>query len=288
MLLINFYKTNLNYKIMNFNLARQYFYQETQQPDQQIDLAKAALYIAKEEYPNLDPGEYLNALDTMAAEIQERLPEQRYPLRILQTINKYLYDDLGFTGNKDDYYDPRNSFLNDIIERRTGIPITLSLLYLEIARRLDFPMVGIGMPGHFMIRPEFENVGIFVDAFNRGEIMFDEDCEERLSQIYQQPISSIPAELLQPVSNRQFLARMLTNLKMIYLSRRNFSSSVAAVERILWLFPDAVMELRDRGLLYYELERWQEASEDLTTYLTRLPDAEDADVIRQVLRQLGK
>ena len=273
---------------MNFNLARQYFYQETQQPDQQIDLAKAALYIAKEEYPNLNPGEYLNALDTMAAEIQERLPEQRYPLRILQTINKYLYDDLGFTGNKEDYYDPRNSFLNDIIERRTGIPITLSLLYLEIARRLDFPMVGIGMPGHFMIRPEFENVGIFVDAFNRGEIMFDEDCEERLSQIYQQPISSIPAELLQPVSNRQFLARMLTNLKMIYLSRRNFSSSVAAVERILWLFPDAVMELRDRGLLYYELERWQEASEDLTTYLTRLPDAEDADVIRQVLRQLGK
>jgi regulator of sirC expression with transglutaminase-like and TPR domain len=272
---------------MNFNLARQYFYQEIQQLDQQIDLGKAALYIAKEEYPNLDIEEYLNAIDTMASEIQERLPEQRYPLRVLQTINKYLYDDLGFTGNKDDYYDPRNSFLNDVIERRTGIPITLSLLYLEIARRLDFPMVGIGMPGHFMIRPEFENVGIFVDAFNRGEIMFNEDCEERLSQIYQQPISSIPAELLQPVSNRQFLARMLTNLKMIYLSRRNFSSSVAAVERILLLFPDAVMELRDRGLLYYELERWQEAYEDLTTYLTRLPDAEDAEVIRQVLRQLS-
>ncbi|MGB3206405.1 MAG: transglutaminase-like domain-containing protein, partial [Crinalium sp.] len=245
---------------MNFNLARQYFSQEIQQPEPQIDLGKAALYIAKEEYPNLDPEEYLNALDTMASEIQKRLPEQRYPLRVLQTINNYLYDDLGFTGNKKDYYDPRNSFLNDVIERRTGIPITLSLLYLEIARRLDFPMVGIGMPGHFMIRPEFENVGIFVDAFNRGEIMFDEDCEERLSQIYQQPISSIPAELLQPVSNRQFLARMLTNLKMIYLSRRNFKSSVAAVERILLLFPDAVMELRDRGLLYYELQRWQEAS----------------------------
>ncbi len=272
---------------MNFNLARQYFYQEIQQPDQQIDLAKAALYIAKEEYPHLDPGEYLNAIDTMVTEIQERLPEQHYPLRILQTINKYLYDDLGFTGNKKDYYDPRNSFLNDVIERRSGIPITLSLLYLEIARRLEFPMVGIGMPGHFMIRPEFEDVGIFVDAFNRGEIMFDADCEERLSQIYQEPISSIPAELLQPVSNRQFLARMLTNLKMIYLSRRNFSKSVAAVERILLLFPDAVMELRDRGLLYYELERWQEASEDLTTYLTRLPDAEDADVIRQMLRQLS-
>ncbi|AFZ12293.1 hypothetical protein Cri9333_1399 [Crinalium epipsammum PCC 9333] len=272
---------------MNFNLARQYFYQEIQQPEPQIDLGKAALYIAKEQYPNLDTEEYLNALDTMATEIQERLPEQRYPLRTIQTINKYLYDDLGFTGNKKDYYDPRNSFLNDVIERRTGIPITLSLLYLEIARRLDFPMVGIGMPGHFMIRPEFENVGIFVDAFNRGEIMFDEDCEERLSQIYQQPISSIPAELLQPVSNRQFLARMLTNLKMIYLSQRNFSSSVAAVERILLLFPDAVMELRDRGLLYYELARWQEASEDLKTYLTRLPDAEDAEVIRQVLRQLS-
>jgi len=273
---------------MNFSLARQYFDREINQPDQKIDLAKAALYIAQEEYPNLDPTEYLNALDTMANEVQERLPTERYPLRIVQKINEYLYDDLGLRGNTDDYYDPRNSFFNEVIDRRTGIPITLSLIYLEIAKRLAFPMVGIGMPGHFLIRPEFQEVGIFVDAFNRGEILFAQDCQERLTQIYQQPIPAIPPTFLEPVSNRRFLGRMLTNLKMIYLNRRELSKSLAAVERILLLFPDAPTELRDRGLLYYELGRFIEATQDLESYLTQVPQAEDARVIRQLLSQLRK
>ena len=272
---------------MDFSLAWQYFYKEIHQPDDQIDLAKAALYIAQEEYPELNIDEYLNALDTMALEVQERLPRQRYPMRIVQSINAYLYDDLGFSGNTDDYYDPRNSFLNDVIELRTGIPITLSLVYLEIARRLDFPMVGIGMPGHFLIRPQFEDVGIFVDAFSRGEIMFEQDCQQRLAQIYQQPIPSIPPAFLEPVTNRRFLVRMLANLKMIYLSRRQLPKALAAVERMLLLFPDAPTELRDRGLIYYEMGRLVEASHDLEIYLAKLPNAEDADVIRQLLRQLG-
>lgn len=157
---------------MDFPRSRAYFYQEINQPDEQINLAKAALYIAQEEYPDLDPDKYLHALDTIAAKVQERLPAQWYPLRIIQSINKYLYEDLGFVGNTNDYYDPRNSYLNEVIERRTGIPIALSLVYLEIARRIDFPMVGVGMPGHFLIRPEFEDVGIFVDAFERGTFFF--------------------------------------------------------------------------------------------------------------------
>ena len=131
--------------------------------------------------------------------MQKQLPSQRYPLRMLQAINKYLYDDLGFKGNKTEYYSPRNSFLNDVIEQRTGIPVTLSLVYLEIARRIGFKMVGIGMPGHFLIRPEFEEAGIFVDAFNRGEILFEQDCRERLAQVYQQPIRDIPPEFLAPI-----------------------------------------------------------------------------------------
>jgi len=273
---------------MDFPLARQFFYQEINQLDQEIDLAKAALYIAQEEYPSLDPAEYLNALDAMADEVQERLPTERYPLRIIQTINRYLYDDLGFAGNSDDYYDPRNSFLNDVIERRTGIPITLSLVYLEITKRLDFPMVGIGMPGHFLIRPEFEAVGIFVDAFNRGEILFEQDCQERLAQIYQQPISEIPPAFLEAVNHKRFLTRMLTNLKMIYLNRRELHKSLAAVERILLLFPDAPIELRDRGLLCYELGRFVQASQDLESYLAKVPHAEDAKVIRQLLEQISK
>lgn len=270
---------------MEFPVARQFFYKEIYQPDPQIDLAKASLYIAQEEYPELDPAEYLDALDTMASEVQERLPAERYPMRIIQSINQYLYDDLGFTGNGDNYYDPRNSFLNDVIDRRTGIPLTLSLVYLELARRLEFPMVGVGMPGHFLIRPDFEGAGIYVDPFNRGEVLFPEDCQQRLAQIYGQPVQLLPA-FLEPVSRRRFLGRMLSNLKLIYLNQGDVLKSLAAVERILLLFPGAPIELRDRGILYYQLGEWQQAVQDLQVYLTQVPGAEDASVIRKLLERM--
>jgi regulator of sirC expression with transglutaminase-like and TPR domain len=272
---------------MAFSQARQSFYQEINQPDEQIDLAKAALYIAQEEYPNLDPEEYINALDTMASELQDRLPGQRYPLRIIQAINSYLYDDLGFTGNVTDYYDPRNSFFNQVIERRMGIPITLSLIYLEVAKRVDFPMVGVGMPGHFLIRPDLPEMEIFVDAFNRGEVMFPQDCQERLTKIYAQSVMLQP-EFLESVSNRQFLVRMLTNLKVIYLQKEDLEKALAAVERILLLFPEMTGELRDRGLIYYQMGRWTAAVTDLEDYLDKVPNAEDAPVIRRLLQQLGR
>ncbi|WP_413175360.1 SirB1 family protein [Anabaena azotica] len=271
---------------MNFSSARQYFYQEIEQPDESINLARAALYIAQEEYPDLDPEEYLNALDTMAFELQERLPSTRYPMRMIQSINQYLYAELGFSGNKIDYYDPRNSFFNDVIERRTGIPITLALVYMEVSRRLDFPMVGIGMPGHFLIRPDIEDIEIFVDAFNGGEVMFAQDCQERLSQIYQQSVTLQP-QFLAKVSHRQFLARILTNLKYIYLKKQDLERSLGTVERILLLFPGTSLELRDRGLLSYQLGMFSQAMEDLQTYLVKIPDAEDADVIRQLLDKLN-
>ena len=270
---------------MDFPLGRQNFYQEINQPDAQINLAASALYIAQEEYPDLEVAAYLNALDVMAAEVEERLPVERYPLRMLQSLNQYFYDDLGYTGNTSDYYDPRNSFLNDVIDRRTGIPITLSLVYLEVARRLDFPMVGVNMPGHFLIRPEFQDAGIFVDTFNRGEILFEQDCEERLAQIYGRPVQLQP-RFTEAVSSRQLLTRMLTNLKFIYLNRKDLSRALAAVERILLLFPDAPMELRDRGLLYYQLGYLSKASQDLEIYLAMLPNAADADAIRRLLEQI--
>ncbi|NET59849.1 MAG: tetratricopeptide repeat protein [Symploca sp. SIO2E6] len=247
---------------MHFSLGRQNFFNEINQPDDQIDLAKAALYLAQEEYPNLEIEAYLNTFEVMAAEIEERLPVERYPLRILKSINQYLYDDLGYTGNTRDYYNPSNSFLNEVIDQRTGIPITLSLVYLEIAQRLDFPMVGINMPGHFLIRPNFEDTGIFVDAFHQGEILFEQDCEERLTQVFNRPVQLQPS-FTDPVSPKQLLARMLTNLKFIYLNHQDLPKALAAVERILLLFPDAPQERRDRGLLYYQLGQWSQASQDL-------------------------
>jgi regulator of sirC expression with transglutaminase-like and TPR domain len=263
------------------------FYREINQPDDQMDLAKAALYIAQEEYPDLDAEEYMNALDVMADEVEERLPAERYPLRIIQTLNQYFYDDLGYIGNTSDYYDPRNSFLNEVIERRTGIPITLSLVYLEVSRRLDFPMVGINMPGHFLIRPSFEEAGIFVDAFNRGEILFQQDCEARLAQMYGRPVQ-MQSSFITSVSPRQILVRMLRNLKFIYLNRSELPKAQAAVERILLLFPDAPIEIRDRGLIYYQLGDEPQAAQDLEIYLAMLPNAEDAPVIRRLLEQLSR
>jgi regulator of sirC expression with transglutaminase-like and TPR domain len=272
---------------MDFPRARQLFYREINQLESSIDLAKAALYIALEEYPNLEPDEYLNALEAMADELRDRLPAENYPLRIIQTINRYLYEDLAFTGNDADYYDPRNSFLNQVIDRRTGIPISLSLVYLEVAKRIDFRMVGIGMPGHFLIKPDFEDAGIFVDAFNRGEILFPEDCQARLARIYGQPVE-FQVAFLAPVSPRQLLGRMLGNLKAIYISQRDLIRVLGTVERILLLFPDALGERRDRGILYYQLGRLMEARSDLAIYLTNAPDAPDAARIRQLLDQLDR
>ena len=272
---------------MNLSSARQFFHREIQQPDEYIDLAKAALYIAKEEYLHLDIEEYLNALDAMAMELEERLPIEKYPLKIIQCINQYLYDDLNFTGNKENYYDPRNSFLNDVVERRVGIPITLALVYIEIARRIDFPMIGIGMPGHFLIRPDISEIEIFVDAFNHGEIMFAQDCQERLSQIYQQNVTLQP-EFLAPVTKKQFLARMLTNLKYIYLKQQQLEKALFCVERILLLFPSAALELRDRGLLSYQIGHFNQAAQDLQAYLNQSPEAQDASTIRHLLAKMGK
>jgi regulator of sirC expression with transglutaminase-like and TPR domain len=271
---------------MTLDLLYQAFGQEIQRPDPDIDLAKAALQIARFEYPRLDFDRYLETLDRMATEVSERLPKTFYPLKIIQTINQYLFEDLQFIGNTEDYYDPRNSYLNDVIDRRTGIPLTLSIVYLEIAKRLDFPMVGIGLPGHFIIRPNFDEGEIFVDPFHRGEVLFEQDCEERLSQIYQQPVK-LEAHFLHRVTNQQVLVRMLTNLKYIYLNRQKWEKTIEMIDLLLLLIPHHPIELRDRGLLYFQLGQLENARQDLGFYLAILPNAQDAEAIRQLLQKIG-
>jgi regulator of sirC expression with transglutaminase-like and TPR domain len=270
---------------MDFPQARQRFYEEINQPDEQIDLAKAALYLAQEEYPELDTEFYLNALEKMAIEVLERLPAERYPLRMIQTLNQYLFDELGFRGNTEDYYDPRNSYLNEVIDRRTGIPITLSLVYLSVAQRINFPMVGVGMPGHFLLRPAVEQMLVFIDPFNRGETMFAEDCQERLSQVYGEPVDFRP-EFLEPVGSRFFLARMLSNLKAIYITKNDLIRTLSVVDRILLIFPSALSERRDRGFIYYNLRRWTEARQDLTDYLEQVPNAPERAAILELLEEM--
>jgi regulator of sirC expression with transglutaminase-like and TPR domain len=200
---------------------------ELNQAEGAINLGRAALYVAQIAYPALEVDTQLSLLDEIAGRVLDRLPTARYPLRMIQAINSYLYGEMGFHGNNQNYYDPCNSFLNDVLSRRKGIPITLAVVYLEIARRVDFPMIGIGMPGHFLIQPDFEESDIFVDAFNSGEILFAEDCRQKLMQIYQQAIPHLTPELLPPVTKRQIVVRMLNNLLGIYLNSREMERAVA-------------------------------------------------------------
>jgi regulator of sirC expression with transglutaminase-like and TPR domain len=270
---------------MTSNLGWQNFQQEASQQDQDIDLVKAALFLAQTEYPYLDIRTYLTKIEAMAQAVEGELPERRYPLKVIQTINEYLFDKLGFNGNTEDYYNPKNSYLNQVLDRRKGIPISLSLIYLEIAKKINFPMSGIGMPGHFLIAPIFEDAGFFVDVFNRGEIIFEKDCEERLSQIYQQPVA-LETRFIEPVNNRQILARLLTNLKYIYISDHSIAKALKIAEAIVMLYPDNLREIRDRGLLYYQLGEWQKAINDLTFYLKIFPNAEDSYKIRSLLEKI--
>ena len=192
---------------------------------------------------------------------------------------------MGFCGNTEDYYEPDNSYLNQVLERCKGIPISLSVIYLEIAKRINFPMVGIAMPGHFLIRPDFEDAGIFIDVFHQGEILFEQDCQKLLQEIYQQPILLEP-HFLAAVSNQQILTRMLTNLKFIYANRQQYRKALEVIELILLLFPNHPLEIRDRGLLYYQLDDRLRAVADLKLYLALLPSANDAGAIRELLQKI--
>lgn len=272
---------------MSQSTARDRFVQEIQQADEAIDLAAAALYIAQEEYPELDCGAYLYRLDTMALQLRDRLPTESYPLKRLRAISEYLFEAQGFVGNSQNYYDPRNSFLNQVLDRRTGIPITLSLVYLELARRIGFPMAGVGMPGHFLLRPTLEDMAIFVDAFHKGEIMFEEDCRDRIQMLYGKDVRLRP-EHLDPIGPRPFLARILMNLKVIYLQQQDIARALSTVDRILLLMPDSLLERRDRGLIYYRQGQLGQARQDLKYYLLNHPDAQDAFEVQQVISQIDR
>jgi regulator of sirC expression with transglutaminase-like and TPR domain len=273
--------------MMNSALPRELLVQELQKPGADVDLAKAALYLAQEEYPNLDIEAQLAILDDMAETLRKQLPKEPYPLKTIRALNHFIFDELGFQGNFKDYYDPRNSFLNEVLARRMGIPITLSLVYLELAKRIDFPMVGIGMPGHFLIRPTVDEMDVFIDAFHEGEVLFAQDCNDRFKQMFGDG-ANLSLRHLEPVSATEFLVRMLTNLKMIYLQQRDVVRSLDAIERILLIYPEAVSERRDRGLIYYQQGELSKAYLDLEHYLYEKPDAMDAYEIRQVMHQIER
>ncbi|MEY3302334.1 MAG: SirB1 family protein [Pseudanabaena sp.] len=274
--------------MLTLSPARQKFWQIAHTPDQDMSidhLLEGALAIAWEEYPRMDLGHYREIFDRMVADLQPRIAKMHYPLKVVQEINQYLFAEQGFRGNDSDYYNPRNSFITDVLERRLGIPLSLSLVYMVICDRLGFPMDGISFPAHFIIRPRHPDLEIFIDPYNKGEILFPEDCAAKLTQLYGYDIPLQP-EYLQPVGIRRILDRLLTNLKLIYLRRREPDKALAAIERSLMLNPDVPTQWRDRGLICYQLDRYTEARIDLENYLQSVPYAEDGRVILQLIEEI--
>jgi regulator of sirC expression with transglutaminase-like and TPR domain len=254
-------------------------------PEAAIDLAEAMLLMAKEEYPDLEVAAYLARLDTMGAEVQRLAGGSLDPHRLIAALNELLFQQLGFRGNAESYYDPKNSFLNEVLDRRTGIPITLSAVYLEVARRIGFPLHGVGMPGHFLVKYVGRGEEIVIDPFGGGGLLSEADCQRMLDRIYGGKLC-FERGMLAIVGTRQILARMLTNLKAIYYNNQEYVKALSIVERLVILQPRAATEIRDRGLLSCQLKRYAEASADLERYLRLAPEAEDSEVIRDHLRAL--
>jgi regulator of sirC expression with transglutaminase-like and TPR domain len=276
--------------VLTLSPARQKFWQIAHTPDQEMSvdhLLEGALAIAWEEYPRMDLEHYREILNRMVVDLQPRIAKMLYPLKVVQEINHYLFVEQNFSGNDHDYYDPRNSFITDVLDRRLGIPLSLSIIYLVIGDRLNFPLEGISFPGHFIIRPQHPDLEIFIDPYNQGEILFPEDCANKLTQLYGRE-TPLQREYLQPVGIRRILDRLLTNLKLIYLRRHEPSKALATIERSLMLNPDVPTQWRDRGLICYQIDRYTEARIDLENYLQHTPYADDAQIIVQLLNEMSK
>ena len=257
-------------------------------------LARAALVIARIEYPRLEVEPYLARLDAMGAAARLRIERHvadtgdDTPLSRVTALNAYLFEDERFVGNREQYEDPRNSCLNEVMERRTGIPITLSLLYMEVAARAGVLVDGVNFPGHFLVRcPETGSgaKGIIIDPFHRGALLSEQDCRVLLQRHVGSEVAFDRA-LLAPATRPQIIVRMLLNLKRIYVHMRSFPQARDVTEMLLALSPSALSELRDRGLLAYHLNDLSTALRDLQTYLKLSSMAEMDDEERKEHEQI--
>lgn len=263
-----------------------------------IDLAMAALLIAAEEYPDLNIERYITQLDLLARKVLEvtGLPGADFrlsgetaqkvdALNMVHAMNKVLFEQEHFHGNHADYYNPGNSFLNEVLERQEGIPITLSLIYMEVGKRVGLQIVGIGLPFHFIVRCDLAHGSIYIDPFERGRLLSEQDCRERINRLFRGKIP-FNALWLEPVSNRQLLTRMLANLKNIYIHQGDYLRALSVCDRIIILAPDTALERKDRGIVHLHLKHYTRAIRDFTAYLELAPQAEDVEDVHRQIRTI--
>jgi regulator of sirC expression with transglutaminase-like and TPR domain len=245
-------------------------------PDREVDLAEASLLVAAEEYPGLDVRGYLARLDEMSCSLRLRLDEEPRPERAVMALNRYMFHELSFRGNTEQYYDARNSYLNEVLDRRTGIPLSLSTVYMEVARRAGLEVEGVGLPGHFVVRVQTPGRPLLVDPFHGGTLLTEKDCQERLDRIFGGKVTLEP-KMLRPCLRKDMLERMLRNLKAIYLRDEDVDRALRVVDLIVRIQPGSAEDLRDRGVLYASLDCYGLAARDLESYLALAPQAKDAE-----------
>jgi len=260
-----------------------------ERPDSEIDLAEAALLIARVAYPDLDVQCYLRRIDDLARHLRARVAEDAPAGDLIVGLNRFLFEEQGFAPNVEDYYDPRNSFLNDVLERRVGIPISLSVLYMEVGARVGLPLQGVSFPGHFLVKCEVEAGMVILDPYCGGVSLSLHDLQQRLREVRGGEVSrAIIAGMLVAANKREILARMLRNLKKIYLDKQQHARALAIIDWIVALRPGEATEVRDRGLTYLKLECFRAALTDLEHYLELAPAADDLNEIRGCVVELRR
>lgn len=264
---------------------RQQFETEVRRADQDINLARVALLVAREEYSQLPVERYLGRLEELAEETKDRLNGESAPLLILHELLDTLYRRHDFRGNRKAYYDPRNSFLNDVLDRGLGIPLTLGMVLLEVGWRLGLPLEGVNFPGHFLVRFHGNAVNLLVDPYDGGTLRFQDQAQELLDRIYGGMVR-VHDSFLKTATRQEMVIRLLTNLKSLYLNSADHEKALAAVERILLIRPLAPVEIRDRGVILARLGRREEALRQLETYLNVVPEASDIDRILGIVESL--
>jgi regulator of sirC expression with transglutaminase-like and TPR domain len=255
-------------------------------PDAGVDLGEAALLIAAGEYPDLDVPAYLDRLEALGRQARARLGGAAAP-EAAERLCRFLVDEAGFRGNSDDYYDPRNSFLSDVLDRRLGIPITLSAIFMEVGRRAGLTIEGVGLPGHFIVRVVDSQGGHLVDPFHGAAFLGAADCQERLDRVMGGRVE-LDEAMLQAMPVKGILARMLRNLKAIYTRHDDHLRALRTVEMLIDVQPEAAEELRDRGMLYAALDCYTLAARDLAAYLERVPRTPEAGRILHTIAEMRR
>jgi regulator of sirC expression with transglutaminase-like and TPR domain len=257
--------------------------------DDELPLLDTALLIARDEYPELDPGESRAAVDDYVRMLKPKLDADLDLPSRLTAINHFLFEEMGYAGNHSQYDDPRNSYVNQVIERKLGIPISLAVIQIELTRRLGLPLDGVSFPGHFLVRLPVDDGILVLDPFNKGRPVSAEELKERASPHLggEPPDDRQLLEILAPATHRMILARMLRNLKGLYVEAGDWERVARSADRLIRLGPETPEALRDRGLAYREIGHATGARADLARYLQVAPQADDADAVRQALVELS-